>query len=1674
MQSRTSSPREQKFRANRRNASLKYYGKILMFALPIMAILAVLVIVPFWRVKEVNLLYVDWGTKIPNTKFDHVSTSMDSIHVSTIRLSSMDSIYAMKKQIEFKGYEQDLLIAFVPILGTTRASTDGEKAVIFCPTDQQAYETHQFTGLLRTQTEDEKAAWRSAKQFLSDFAKPLGKAAKEQGVADPKVILALDVFHPDIAGGHAPQADRFVANFEKIWGKVSKEILDEHGIQLFVWISHHSGENNYLAADPDHLGSFFKRRFELGILGDADEDQNNHLTYLEFRDYVKEKVTNDASLLMFRQSPVFLEPKTVGDFNISRLRNSPLAELAKIFDYRKRESNDELDTLWGRYERKRDVYKWKLENPLHLQQSQMLLVQMERLWYAGLANTELYHLHLRRINSILDSKNSIPPVIHTLREKEQASFETEQEQASSTAGAFQLGWLDPPETSNTETESGEQADTENPEFKRWKSSNPDWRRSLGVWDALVTMDPNNYSSPAEFNALVGHICEFLALDSAETFSDLRHVSSIVPSNGDPKDLPPLPWNELVYLHRLKHEMYWPAKDQINELVLQSIKARDTSNRIAAELSPTLVEFCSEDFQKLEEHRRKLEDHLFSCFDENLLELLSDFRSLNEELADYRNEVNELRERIERLNHEIALSPFYLRYCAESAATEGKLADSTIFVKQWAKMGPSGFNKVEGREKWSDSLDEEAQSFEELKKDFLVSTTEDYSLDPATDFEAWSKSESHDFRIAEINTRGRRLITWPDLDLQKRKEIRRGLAEKVKPNDSESAPLRSESQSEADTRFAQYHEMSPMFRPPLIAGNDTWESKERLEKNQLSLYNDLVHHTHQLLILEQDQNDAAFVEVGTEINFWRSQYSRLVFERIANDLWGTSVKFSVNQKYNIEPYEKYCVAALESHDSIVKQRLKSLTFPNFQKPWQDLDLKELDRNRKFAGNFNKWSLTNGAATNEGLTSGINHPDRLGVRVGETDLSGKLVTNENVRHTREAIVGNQVNIPGQFRVLDMYLRGHYFQVEIDESPGENVNTEVVQLDFSTADSNPYKTLLTINQSREINARIAFIVDCSYSNWKKERNGKLNGKKFDGMKEEIQQFLQEVSHRGDTQVSLYAIGAVKAPARDDRLITGESTGWSFVFDGEHKHDNDVVEYTGDDLSAALKSLKPHGQTPILQGLHHVLGQEEVNLVVLITDGYEFTTNDDRSKIQGWNQTLYEEIGGRLAQEEGKELVVFKTSSKPYNDQSIKDFNPPQEVSGLRGIRERIRRIDALVEKRLRHNPDLGHESPLKPAAPGASDRDPEKDQQEALRLFLANLLPNPNCAVTDDSTQPRERIKKSGPLEEGPISVSRDVQPESWSVAINYDNATGASRTFSKEGAEWNSQTRMAGNEELKFTFDPFAPSLRLLTEEPKEEEFESFSLQDLPVRMVPFNGQVNKRVTNPKYRLWSQQDDKLTPAPELAFVTIKNKGEPKSPVLVIQDFRLPRQQNSNVHVLEFSPNRESLRSALGLNEIADLQLMVHMSYKTNAGFWHSIDLIQAEVGSLETDIKSVPQKKPFSNFRFQGKRVDNDESQTFTISVSSVDGKEDLDQWLIQPIDAVTNRVVKKGLFAVRRKYEFRGERLAKINHEFEIHNSATKNLRFGLARMDLDERIRSADTPQIQEVDPIKSLRIISD
>ena len=1268
MAKRKKKSRVREFRQKRRKSWIKFLTTIFAFMVPAIAIIAYIyfVIPPSGQVPVVLLGYHE-------TIEDTGRVDVFQLPPSSIRAAENDP----QQPIEFGGTDGNVLFVYTQLLSTTDFK-DGDTAaaqvpVVFVPSDREEYHTHHFRGIASEESSDEQTQWL---EFMEYLPRLVNRIAGTQAYSTARhMVIGFDLRHPDFPAALPPNANEFMRLIERNW-QDQKSRLSEYvaerankNLHLTLVFSHRANQYNYLHSDSKEVSTFFQRRFGrlMTFDPDADEDGDDKFSLAEFKNYLLERVEADASIHQLAQQPLILSRETdANDVSIAMEVRSRKDAKQNLFAVPPRGNGQELDDRWRTFEEVSRREQWLIENPLAFQRCNLLLLQMEQLWYAALDQTGLYQTLDGKLTNLLAAKLTIQPIVHSLRDQEAHARRTGDPTGYE---PFDLDWLVTDESVETnelneaETKVDDQSadgdgepqsePTTAPGKKKgdpialWQDNNRGWLAALAVWEAFVQGDSKQVTAENILAAI-----------------DCLEQKTVLEDDGTSSDVY---WSEIAFLERLATE-FFPylegtrssglSGDEASKCAHEAIRARDLANKFSANLSPIMVDkfvfengvtASNENFPNLENQMRELEDHMFANHG-NATGLIKRYIELigtpdGGGLEFLIKQQEDLQNQLERRNRQLIEYPHFLRYSISNlllqdqfgmlpdAGTTTTAPDQTIqqLVQLHTQYSPK--EEAVEREDVEATIDRIKTQQNEFQKhlgavyqSFIKQSQSETQLSsaPQTD-EAELNRKKLDAKTAQGNTHRRKLMQWPSLKPSTRRDFRAGLLSNsiVTENLEGEIPGSSRVFSFSKLRQRKVERLSQAR----IDG---------LEGKMFSTLDECAFHSHLWLVdttevkesdrTSSDQVSSIMERIVCEINRVHAEKSNYDFDRVVHDNWGSRFDESGKSPFVISGLAHHCKTVQSRHAEILYENAREPWITQLVEYWWGINEKDkrIGDVANFAANFrngNHWSLSTDRRTleNSQIDPFVKEESRsknefclraqqsnriLGAfpRVLETANSAEVSRFRSV--SRDAL--------SSASEFEIYLRGHLSKkkAKIKRAP------QTLVVGTSMTHERKPGALMRLQNKRDVNNRrqgtITFVIDCSVS----------MTNEMESMKNNLKGFLRRLSQREDFHVRMFAIGArynlaiegtdlIEKPRNELEDWLPYSTNMRQFNDVNFFQHNDRNQLlTAENLpeyERAIDQLEAFGQTPILEGLKAATEANpnvaKQHLTVLLTDGFEYT---------------------------------------------------------------------------------------------------------------------------------------------------------------------------------------------------------------------------------------------------------------------------------------------------------------------------------------------------------------------------------------------------------------------------------------------------------------------------------------
>lgn len=1666
------SSRRQRYRAQQTKSWMSFLGKLALFFVPV-------TLASIWLV----WLLIGFGTELPVLVLDLEKRETSDPtepkrqrvwNCETYGQAWKDGFIQLPETITFGGPNKDALVIFNDLLATTRRNTDGEaEPCVFMPANEEEHQSHAFFGLLNDSTSQYQQQWKPFKDYLNGILKQLA-VQTPSGSDKRKILLALDIDHPDLPGRLPPQANQFVGLCKSQWESLTAELAETFPqFDVYVWLSHAPGQKSYWNSNCDYVESFFKHRFERGLTGDVcieiplQQRSKRDVSYLNLKQYMGKRVASDASNHYLIQTPTFLEPKKMVDFPLLRFSNplqSAVAEPGKMFGYCKRDKLPELDKLWEKYHRVRHEYEWTISNPLAIQQTNMLLLQMERLWYEGKGKTELFAALSERVSKLLDTHYTIKPVQHSISDALADAQRMDDKFAA--PNEFQTDWLLTLPDYNLLPKGDERAalegksDARKNDIRKWQAKYPDWRGVHMVWQSLLT-PPGGIIDREMIQRGLNLLTDEQTLANKNT----QTVEGVV-------------FDEVMFMQRLVDELIWPDKERhsnahanFERLIQSALVTRDKSNRFIAMLNPVLTDQFAVEFEKLESERRLYEDRLFAHDDLSSIQ----YSQLIEKYESLMSSSENCKRNFAAAQLKLVTSIHDFRYRLVTLASADNDASETNWINEYfTKARDLSYANIDAF--FSSEPTAELYSKAAADQPFLLT-----GRWPDEDLMVYKdKGRDLNLGVADGNLLGRRLVFWSELPLQDRRRLHEGLSTQyVTLDNDESGDVDSANDAQVSlvTEQGGLQESLVAVLRELPMMQATTEPVN-VPSSEEQFFMQVAAKSSQLIpIIDYSETGQTLAEL---VNGFYARKSNLDFRRTSYDLCGTKVGDSTYVQKSLKMHQQLIESRLSELSnrqadpelSLIRDRVGEVwrdTYDKTAKPtWQER-LLQVD---EFCKAFRSWDWDRekqqavSRSLVDPMNSEIDQDNKMLFSVSAVGAEFDKITGSVVDRSKLSRVALSTQELAEARVrLKLYLRGHHHELETQAAHRIKIDRLTVKLKNQSV----HGTKLRVQRAAKapVLGRVKILIDCSNSMGSGENSLMERSKKY------VKGFLESAAGRADIEVSLYAFGvSVHHDGKGvESINSAQLSAWAQV-----NPNDDVWRYQGNgnrlDTSTqagftdAVAQLNAFGETPILAALD-VAMEEKVDksqLLVLLTDGFEYSKEKGQYDPRSFHaQQRYAKVRGQL-NEPLTDLVIFNMTSVNVGvQQQLSDLTQEQQsvlrkqfassISsrfGLSEIVKRIGKINALADVR-----DVGNGKNL-----------------NRLKQFFDGVLPRPVV----------ERTPPFGSLQDLPteqpgtdmirvVQLGPEDRPKSWQLGMRFQTDSRI-KIFNKTDRQWTTNQQTYGNERLDFVYNPVRGSFKLVTDWEQKDDSKEFAVgsQQLLIHSSP------TRIDKPSFLVASTESQSLTPAPAMIWAVLSQKDQRKQ--MLLQDFNLENQTRSNVHRIEFPEVEEVWRDEAIFKQGLPIDLTLHWLDRFPADYWSKLNLadvsdqlvIANENGvqvKLEQD-RFVSLAKlfrmdtvPFKGFDFklQYKNLDDGNFKLITrISFpEEADNLQvkDLDRWMVQVLSSDGTTLHRGCRLESKRHYILKsqsagGQKLAEIEHELSVDREVLKRTGGHLGFANLDE------------------------
>ena len=1661
--------RRQRYRAQQRKSWMGFLGKLAVFFVPVTIASVWLVWMLLGFGTELPVLVLDLGKRGASEPTESKRSRV--WNCETYGRSSVDGGIKLP-EIHYGGPNKDALVIFNDLLATVRNVDGNLEPCVFVPATGEEHQTHGFFGLMNDPTQQHQQQWQPFRNYLIDILEQLKDQPSARGDRK-KILLAFDIDHPDLPGRLPPQANQFVGLCQSQWETLKIELAGTfQQFDVHIWLSHGPGQKSYWDSDFNHVESFFKHRFERGLTGDVcieiplKERSKRDVSYSHLKQYVGNRVASDASNHYLIQTPVFLEPQGMSDFPLLRFSSplkSAVAETGKLFGYRKREKLSELDTLWQKFHRVRHEFEWSTENPLAVQQSNMLLLQMERLWYEGKGYTELFAALNDRTNTYLDTHHMLKPVQHSLSD------------ALVDARRLDVNFLEPPKFPQDWLETlpdydllpegdersalEEKGSARAKSIRQWQAEYPDWRGGYLVWKSLV--------APAR-----GTIDRQMIQQGLSLLTDEQTLANKLAQNGEQ-----IVFNEVLFLQRIVNELVWPdyqsnAHTKFERLVRDAMETRDKSNRFAAMLSPVLTDQFKAEFEALESGRRQAEDRLFA---HDGLEgtasnrLSSQYSDLTRRYDTLLESSSSFAQRFAAAQSKLLNSTHDFRYRLESLASAGNDSSDTSWIKEFfTKVNDLSQTKIESFSKSNPAGEEGELSTAEQK--VFSGVHEGRARLPEQDLAAFADANLN-LGVADGNLLGRRLVFWPDLSLRDRQRLHEGLCtDYVTLDEDDNGGLVSNPQ--ADSSIEQHGLMEPIMDalPQLPAMQSTTDPVEVPSRQEQFLLRVAAKSSR---LTPYQINSVTGQSLAELINGFHARKSDMDFRRTAYDLCGTKVgnrsfvqrSLKMHQQLIEDRLSKLSNQQATQELSSIRGRIANIWRGTYDKEGTLTWRERAKRVDEFCNAFGRWDWNREQqqAVSRALLKPMNHEvdqdNKMMFSVSAVGAPfGKIAGSEPDRRKPDQVALSTQELAEASVQLRLYLRGHEFKLDSQAAREiKKVSLTVKQTNLAIHGS---KIRVLPTEKHPVIGRVKILIDCSIS------MGRGKSSLMERSKRYVLGFLESAAGRSDIEVSLYAFGASlhhdnqgrpsinPTPLNNWARVNTKDDVWKYHGNGQRLDSSTQAGFKN-----AVEELNAFGETPILAALDLALMEnvKKPQLLVLLTDGFEFTKANGMKTPRDFNsEKRYESVQQRL-QPLSTDLFIFNMTSvdvkRQFNNLTPAERSKLKKQFGssvgptfdLADIVDRMWKINNLTTNR-----EVGVGKNL-----------------NRLKEFFGGVLPVPVVQRTPPFLSSHDLSVDTADVV---IQLGPNDHPESWQLGMQF-RANSEIKIFNKSEKQWATDRQPYGNELLDFTYNPILGTFKLVTAWEQKEGSKSFLVgsQELLIHSDP------PRIDKPSFLVASSDSQLLTPAPAMVWAVLSQAEQGRQ--LLLQDFNLKDQTRSNVSRIEFPEVEDAWRNEAIFDKGIPIDLTLHWLERFPADYWSKLNLADISDQLLITNENGVQVKleqerfisltklfqmdaTPFKgyDFKLQYENVDGDIRLTtrvsFTGDADDLKAK-DLDRWMVQVLSLDGTQLHRSCRLKSKRNYilesqDAGGQKLVHIEHELLIDREDLKRTGGHLGFANLDE------------------------
>ena len=1679
--------RKQEFRRRQRKSWLRSIGTVGPFAVGAL-ILAALFIIYVWPVRSpIRLLYVGFDVSDDNADVTHVFPEDLDRHIE-----EQDAIWG--------GIEKNSLLVFLDIVGSAGNTTKpGDVLVpeVFVPQKKSDYVKARF---------DEPAGgdWEPFFEYINELSVNLSDKAPD--ARKYHLIVALNLFHPDGPGGMPPQFNPFVKLVKDGW---DERVKTPDNIDLSLFLSHDYGQRNYQHSDPDQISSHFKRTLDLFLQGEDAKLSNIQEITLDLMANEEAGliplVQESAARHELVQKPVLLTKRS-SDGNVRLGSAMPDPEVGKYFVYRTRSSSPrEVDLLWKSLSRKIEHRHWHVENPLDLQRASMLLLQHERLWFSGYESTVDSELEykLGELKEIVNEQQTARPPQHSIHDIGlRAALDGSKDFDPIDDTPFDLKWLLP---------TGENG--ARPRLESWENKiGGRYKRKVHeVWNAIVEtklLDRNLLKEATkivsgtdfDFSPPINELVFLRRLDTELPRYDFKDsFMRVIREAIQTKDISNKLAAELNPV--LLPDFAATLTDLENERRLLEDRLFGFDERNADELANSFGELKTRFKEHYDTHDKEL--RTIKEFNRSLIEAPHAFRYAVEVLAN-QPESSFSTEEIENYSK-------VWREVSSSDSMEVKIAD----IKTKSDRIKEAHNAL-----FVDNLDVNKRTDIQIDDPEKVPT--DIRNQSQRLLLYWPSKFRHGIaNVEQDGSNSSRRSVRQTLNSSAVEEAGDAAPSDASENYHELVELANNGFVDSDGHFLipmvrrvneeRESRLSELEGWPLLAtaAKEThlnWpvsQQSSELDSSSRSMI-EVLNEFH------FKKSDFQFMRLFGD--FWGTpidgkpyvetalaEHNRI----ISNELLNLEIDMSAKRRWiKANPDVR---GDIETTGNKAQQNAKF----DFSRSWGELIADLIGSTKTAFGNYRYWKNLNEepSSTKDDLM--------LDPSVPPTSLFRQFLEDQYYRGNkfllsiRSAIEGDKdsrLAEPGTYgggqigwkylkfedrvkRERDLYLRGWEIAKELpDYQMRGDRSTYALTLKPNRIGTPKLKVLYDAEKK---NKTIAFLIDCSNSMKNPPPGG--GGKPWPDVVQQLGEVFKRLVVRKDISIELFAFGASRVVDRvkdkdGDWVVANHENGhikYKYRKDwvkwttsglpsiprsrqlpgnpGDRSNDWDVIYNAGantlDDLDAAIKELRPFGETPLLAAIYQAIKLErrksKKNYFVAITDGIDFISGRKiNGKAPGPNEPEYnwKSLLKKIADLGQRENIV--------------------EYNYLVDPREKIRRRSGRLEWPDGNNGDIRQEKYSAFKTIVSDSRMPN----ESLADFLNRLFPYPTIRVTRDSRLLAVETRLDVNAADQKLLVSGyEKSVGGWLLDVGANGKFNLNRP-----ARWKSQVPLTGHEYLEFRYRPDDGELELVQPRPrfgpklpiqnvqvefKKEKGSSEFLEDLGV------------FVQPAFDFWAAED-KVTPSPVVSYIS---STSPSGRQIILQDYNESASRTvSNMRQFKFCELNRNLLQGLGFRKNTSLSL--NLWQPSSPPKWHLLEFYNPGVGGSGFKLLDRSNDEPLElqketalvlegiagnngDYRIELRYDDNEGYREYTFTVSRSDPKSDisLDCWLIQVVDENgrrNTRVFRDAIndqTPVERVYEFDPDRkLERIRHKFAFEGSTGNDFNdrrkglFGLMRINPNE------------------------